>query len=64
MVSGDVCHTLLKYLKKHRLCLYEKLVIVTCPRQHELFNNQSELFCKCRLENKYLLKNSRANDKG
>ena len=33
--------------KKSLLCLYEKLVIITYPRQHELF-------CKCRHENKYL----------
>ena len=52
------------YLKKCLLCLYEKLVIITYPRQHELLNKQSELFCKCGDENKYLLKNFRANDKG
>ena len=50
--------------KKCLLCLYEKLVIITYPRQHELLNKRSELFCKCRHENKYLLKNFRANDKG
>ena len=50
--------------KKCRLGLYEKLVIVTYPRLHELLNKQSELFCKCRHENKYLLKNFRANNKG
>ena len=43
--------------KKCLLCLYEKLVIITYPRQHELLNKQSELFCKCGDENKYLLKN-------
>ena len=41
--------------KKCLLCLYEKLVIITNPRQHELLNKQSELFCKCRHENNYLL---------
>ena len=40
--------------KKCLLCLCEKLVI----------NKRSELFCKCRHENKYLLKKFRANDKG
>ena len=40
------------------------MVIITYPRQHELSNKRSELFCKCRHENKYLLKNFRANDKG
>ena len=46
------------------LCLYEKLVIITYPRQHEFLNKLLELFCKCRHENKYLLKNFRVNDKG
>ena len=46
------------------MCLYEKLVIMTYPRQHELFNKQSELFCKFGYEYKYLLKNFRVNDKG
>ena len=50
--------------KKCLLCLYEKLVIITYPRQHELLNKRSELFCKCHHENKYLLKNFRANDIG
>ena len=50
--------------KKCLLCLYEKLVIITYPRQHELLNKRSELFCKCGHENKYLLKNFRVNDKG
>ena len=49
---------------KNFLCFYEELVIVTYPRQHELLNKRSELFCKYRHENKYLLKNFRANDKG
>ena len=30
--------------KKSLLCLYEKLVIITYPRQHELLNKRSELF--------------------
>ena len=50
--------------KKCRLYLYEKLVIITYPRQQELLDKRSELFCKCRHENKYLLKNFRVNDKG
>ena len=40
--------------KKCLLCLYEKLVIITYPRQQELLNNRSELLCECRHENKYL----------
>ena len=50
--------------KKCLLCLYEKLVIITYPRQHELLNKQSELKCKCCHENKYILENFRVNDKG
>ena len=50
--------------KKCLLCLYEKLVIITYPRQHKLLSKRSELFYKCRHENKYLLKNFRANDNG
>ena len=50
--------------KKCILCLYKKLVIITYPRQHKLLNKQSELFCKCPHENKYLLKNFRVNDAG
>ena len=45
------------------LCLFQKFLIITYQRQHELSNKRSELFCKCRHENKYLLKNLRANDK-
>ena len=36
--------------KKYLFCLYEKLVIITFPRQYELLNKRSELFCKCRYE--------------
>ena len=50
--------------KKYLLCMYEKLVIITYPRQHKRLIKQSELFCKCVHENKYLLKKVRANDKG
>ena len=50
--------------KKCLLCLYERLVIITYPRQYELLNKRSELFYKCCLENKYLLKNFRVYDKG
>ena len=39
--------------KKSISYLYEKLVIVTYPRQHELLNKRLELFCKRRHENKY-----------
>ena len=52
--------------KKYLLSLYEKLVIITyelLPRQHELLNKRSELFCPGRYENKYLLKIFRVNDK-
>ena len=51
-------------LKKSLLCLYEKLVIISYSRQHELLNYRSELFWKCRHENKYLLKNSELMIKG
>ena len=44
--------------KRYLLCLYKKLVIIIYPIQHELLNNQSELFCKC------LLKDFRVNGKG
>ena len=50
--------------KKCFLCLHEKLVIITYPRQHELLNKRSEVFCKCLHENKYLLKIFRGNGKG
>ena len=41
--------------KKCLVCLYKYLVIITYPRrQHELLNKRSQLFCKCRHENKYL----------
>ena len=50
--------------KKCLLCLYEKLVVITYPRQHNLLNKRLELFCKCRHENKCFLKNFRVNDKG
>ena len=48
--------------KKCHLCLYEKLVICTYSNQNELLNKRSELFCKCRHENKYLLSNFKVND--
>ena len=65
MVSSEVHHTLLKHVEKCFLCLYQKLVIITYPRQQELLNKRSEPFCKCRHENKYLLiKIFGANDKG
>ena len=47
--------------KKCLLSLLEKLVIMTYPRQ--LLNKRFELFCKCRHEIKYLLKNFRVNVK-
>ena len=63
MVNSEVWLLLLKHLKKYNLCLHEKLVIITYPRQYELLNKRSELFCKCGHENKYLLKSFRDNDK-
>ena len=51
-------------LKTYLLCLYAKLVIVTYPRQPEVLNKRSELFCRCRHDNKYLLKNFRVNGEG
>ena len=50
--------------KKCLLCLFEKLVVITYPRQHNLLHKRSELFCKCCHENKCFLKNVRVNDKG
>ena len=50
--------------KRGRLGLYEQLVIITYPWQHKFLNKRSELFCKCRHQNKYLSKNFRVNDKG
>ena len=63
-VTPNLKRSFLRNSKNCVLCLYEKLVIMTYPRQHELFNKQSELFCKFRNEDKYLLKNFRVNDKG
>ena len=48
--------------KKCLLCLYEKLEIVTYQNQKELLNKRSELLCKCRHANKFLLKNYTGND--
>ena len=48
--------------KKFLLCLYEKLEIVTYQNQKELLNKRSELLCKCRHANKFLLKNYTGND--
>ena len=48
--------------KKCLLCLYEKLEIVTYQNQKELLNKRSELLCKCRHANKFLLKNYIIND--
>ena len=48
--------------KKYLLCLYEKLEIVTYQNQKELFNKRSELLCKCRHANRFLLKNYTGND--
>ena len=58
MISSEVCNTS-NISKKCLLCLYEKLVVITYPRQHELLNERSELFYKYRHETKYLLKNFR-----
>ena len=49
--------------KKYLLCLHEKLVIINYPKENELLNKRSKLFCKYRLDNKYLLKNVGVNDK-
>ena len=63
-----------QHLKKYLLCLYEKLVIIAYPKQHDLkvlnkvpnkaLNKQLDVFCKCSHENKYLSKNFRVNEKG
>ena len=44
------------------LCLYEKLLILTYENQDELLNKRSELMCKCRHENNFLLSNDKSND--
>ena len=44
------------------LYLYEKLEIVTYQKQKELLNKRSEILCKCRHANKFLLKNYTGND--
>ena len=44
------------------LCLYEKLQIVTYKNQKEVLNKRSELLCKCRHANKFLLKTYTGND--
>ena len=48
--------------KRWSLCLHEKLAIITYPYPYELLNRRSELFTKCRHENKFLLKNVNSND--
>ena len=48
--------------KKCLLRLYQKLEIVTYQNQKELLNKRSELLCKCRRANKFLLKNYTGND--
>ena len=48
--------------RKYLLYLYEKLEIVTYQNQKELLNERSELLCKCRRANKFLLKNCTGND--
>ena len=48
--------------KKCLLCLYGKLEIVTYQNQKELLNKRSELLCKCRHANKYLLNNYTGSD--
>ena len=46
-------------MKSCMLCLHE---ILTYPNQNELSNKRSELVCKCRHINKYLLSCYKAND--
>ena len=48
--------------KKCLLCLYEKLEIVPYQNLKELLDKRSELDCKCRYANKFLLKNYISND--
>ena len=43
--------------KKCLLCLYEKLETFTYQNEKELLNKRSELVCKFRHANKFLLKN-------
>ena len=48
--------------RKCFMYLYEKLAIITYQNQKELLNKTSELFCKCRHANKFLIKNYSGND--
>ena len=48
--------------KQCNLCLNEKVLVLTCENQDELLNKPSELMCKCRHENKFLLSNYKSND--
>ena len=48
--------------KRCNLCLYEKLLILTYENQDKLLKKRSELMCKCRHENKFLLINYKSND--
>ena len=48
--------------KKCALCLQEKFEIINYEKQSELLNKRSEMFSKCRHDNKFLLANYKAND--
>ena len=48
--------------KKLLLCIYEELELVTYQNQKELLNKRSEILCKCRHTNKFLLEKYTGND--
>ena len=61
MVNSKICTVIFKYIEKCLLCLHEKLEIVNVEDQ-DLLHKRSELICKCRHANKYLLRKYKAND--
>ena len=48
--------------KMCRLCLQEKVEIISYTNPNELLNKRSKLVSKCRHVNKFLLANYKAND--
>ena len=58
MEHFKICGTIFKqYKKKYRICLKEKLEILSYPNPDELLNKRSELVSKCRNVNKFSLPN-------
>ena len=48
MLSIEAHHNLSKLLKKVSFVFAWKIDFFTYPRQYEILNKWSELFCKCR----------------